>query len=461
VLFHSPPFFVFFAAYFLLHLVTPPRYRLGLILIGGTIFYAWWNPLLAWLPYLLALLGWGGTLWVAGSADPRQRRLRLIMALALLIAPLLLFKYTNFVYRELLQPVLALPDWSSGLSLPLGVSFITFTMIAYLVDYYRGVYPLDRRPHMAAAYMVFFPHLIAGPILRPHELIPQFDRPRPALSADFKLGVLLFTTGLAKKVIFATQLAEVVDRVYAGGGPLSGADYALAIYGFSLQIYCDFSGYTDMAIGLARILGVRLPNNFDRPYIAASISEFWRRWHITLSFWLRDYLYIPLGGNRGSQLGRARNVMITMVLGGLWHGANWTFALWGLCHGLGIVVAHLFGRRKPSPGTRRLRIVLTFHVVTLLWILFRAPDLATAGRVVLGPFTQPFGDVAGFVAANAYSLVLYGLFLAWHPFDTHARVRWAARKVGAPVLWPAVALIWVIAIVVSTGSSAKFIYFDF
>src|SRR5260221_4533782 len=314
-------------------------------------------------------------MWVAGSTNAFQRKLRLIVALALLVAPLLLFKYTNFVYRELLQPALQLPDWSSGLSLPLGISFITFRMIAYLVDYYRGAYPLDRRPHMAAAYMVFFPHLIAGPILRPHELIPQLDRPRPALSADFKLGLLLFTTGLAKKVIFATQLAEVVDRVYAGGGPLSGLDYALASYGFSLQIYCDFSGYTDMAIGLARMLGVRLPNNFARPYGAASISEVLRRSHITLSFLLRDFIYIPLGGHRGGRFERARNLMITMVLGGLWHGANWTFALWGLFHGLGIVVDHLLGRRAPASaparGGRFMRVVLIFHVVTVLWIPFR------------------------------------------------------------------------------------------
>ncbi len=465
MLFHSLQFLVFFAGYFLAHLLTPARWRLAVILVGGTVFYAYWNPRLAWLPYLLALTGWAGSLWVSQGADAAQRKRRFIASVMVLIAPLLLFKYTNFVYRELLQPLLALGDWSTGLSLPLGISFITFTMTAYLVDCYRGAYPADRRPHMAAAYMVFFPHLIAGPILRPRELIPQLDRPRRALDASFRLGIILFTAGLAKKVIFATQLADVVDRVYSGPAGLTGLDYLLAIYGFSLQIYCDFSGYTDMAIGLALMLGVRLPNNFNRPYAAASVTEFWRRWHITLSAWLRDYIYIPLGGNRDGRVARMRNVMITMVIGGLWHGANWTFVIWGACHGACIAVSHLVGRtgpRHPTSGVARyLRILVTFHVVTVLWILFRAPDLAVAARIFTGPFTRPLGDVGGFVAANLYSLALLALFLLWHPFDTHARLRLARRKAAPALLWPVVLLVWVVAITVSTGSSSKFIYFDF
>jgi alginate O-acetyltransferase complex protein AlgI len=465
LLFHSPQFLVFFAGYFLAHRLTPLRYRLVVILMGGTIFYGYWNPALVWLPYLLALIGWAGSMWIAASARAPQRRLRVIASLVLLFAPLVLFKYANFIYRELVQPTLGLSDWSSGLSLPLGISFVTFTMAAYLVDGYRRVYPLDRRAHMAAAYMVFFPHLIAGPILRPHELIPQLNRPRAALGASFKLGVLLFTIGLAKKVIFANQLAEVVDRVYAGGAGLSGYDYLLAIYGFSLQIYCDFSGYTDMAIGLALVLGVRLPNNFNRPYGAASIAEFWRRWHITLSLWLRDYLYIPLGGNRKGRLDRARNVMITMALGGLWHGANWTFVLWGVLHGLGIVLGHLTRRAVesgPAHGlVRALKVAITFHVVTLLWILFRAPDMTVARRVLLGPLVQPLGDSSRFVGANLYPLALLGVFLLWHRFDTHARLRLAARNTHPAILWPAAALVWALAVGVGTGSSAKFIYFDF
>lgn len=463
MLFHSLPFLVFFAVYFLAQLVVPARYRLWLILAGGTTFYGYWNPWLVWLPHLLAMIGWGGARWIAASRDRTGRRRRFGIAVVLLLAPLLFFKYTDFVYREILEPLLSTSDWSLGVPLPLGISFVTFTMMAYLVDYYRGTYPLERRPQMVAGYMVFFPHLIAGPILRPRELIPQLDRPRPALSINAKLGVLLFTLGLAKKVIFANQLADVVSEVYAGGAGATALDYVLAIYGFSLQIYCDFSGYTDMAIGLALLLGVRLPNNFDRPYGAASVAEFWRRWHKTLSFWLRDYLYISLGGNRGGPWRRIRNVMITMVLGGLWHGASWTFALWGAVHGACIAVDHLLrGRRRPRGAiARSVAVVITFHVVTLAWILFRARDLEIAWRVLSGPFVAPLGDVGGFLALNAYSLTLLALFLVTHRFDSHARLRLAADRVMPAVLWPMVALIWAVAVGVSTGSSAKFIYFDF
>lgn len=463
MLFHSPPFLVFFLAYFCVQLLIPRQHRLWLILAGGTVFYAWWNCWLAWLPYSLAMIGWGGAVWISGTDEPIQRRRRLIIALVLLLLPLAVFKYAHFLDTQIVVPMLGLSFWPFELPLPLGISFVTFTMIAYLVDYYRGNYPLERRLHMVAAYMVFFPHLIAGPILRPREIIPQLDHPRRALDINAKLGILLFTAGLAKKVIFGDAVAEVVDRSYTGGPGLTVLDHLFAIYGFALQIYCDFSGYTDMALGLALLLGVRLPGNFKQPYLATSVSDFWRRWHITLSHWLRDYLYIPLGGNRGGALFRARNAMITMVLGGLWHGANWTFVLWGALHGIFIALSGPRGRRSaPLTGWRKiLAILVTLHVVILLWIPFRAPDIATAWRILQGLWTLPLGDPAAFVTTHAYVLLLLGLFVLWHPFDRYARLRWAARHMQPALLWPAIMLVWIIAISVSTGSSAKFIYFDF
>jgi alginate O-acetyltransferase complex protein AlgI len=463
MLFHSPPFFAFFAVYFLLQLAIPIRYRLWLVLAGGTVFYAYWNPWLLWLPYLLALMGWAGALWVSAS-ERNGRRRRLVIAASLLLGPLLFFKYTSFVYREIIAPMLGTPDWSLGLPLPLGISFVTFTMLAYLIDCYRGVYPVEARPQMVSAYMVFFPHLIAGPILRPRELMPQLDRPRRALDINATLGVLIFTVGLVKKVIFAGQLADPVGQVYAGGNGLSALDHLLAIYGFSLQIYCDFSGYTDMAIGLALLLGVKLPNNFTRPYAAASVAEFWRRWHRTLSFWFRDYVYIPLGGNRGTAVRRLRNVMVTMVLAGLWHGASWTFALWGAVHGACIIVNHRRRARiRRAPGTlmRWAAVIVTFHVVTVAWILFRAPDLQTSWRVLSGVVTAPLGDPTVFLSRNGYSVVLLALFLLSHRFDTHARLRLLVMRSRRSLLWPALALTWAAAVALDAGSSAKFIYFDF
>jgi alginate O-acetyltransferase complex protein AlgI len=409
---------------------------------------------------LLALIGWAGAIWVTAAPGAASRQRRLAVSAALLLAPLLFFKYTTFVYQHIVRPILDTPDWSLPLPLPLGISFVTFTMMAYLVDCYRGVYPVEPRARMVSAYMVFFPHLIAGPILRPRELMPQLDRPRSALRVNAVLGILIFTLGLAKKVIFANQLADPVNRVYAGGTGL----YALAIYGFSLQIYCDFSGYTDMAIGLALLLGVKLPNNFSRPYGSASVAEFWRRWHKTLSFWFRDYVYIPLGGNRGEPLQRLRNVMVTMVLAGLWHGASWTFALWGACHGVCIALTHRLGTRQAEASSRLARwatVVVTFHVVTLAWILFRGADLDTSWRVLSGLFMAPLGDPTAFLSRNAYSLALLAFFLATHRFDNHALLRWSATRVPRAVLWPVLGLIWAIAVAVDTGGPAKFIYFDF
>ena len=464
MLFHSPPFFVFFAGYFLAHCLTPPKYRIYLIITGGAIFYAYWNPWLTWVPFLLAFLGWAGAMWISSSSTSQLRRMRLIVSIILLALPLLIFKYTNFVYQQTIQPLLQLPDWTLNVPLPLGVSFVTFTMIAYVVDYYRGIYPLESRFRMVAAYMIFFPHLIAGPILRPREIIPQLDKPCRALDVNAKLAILLFTLGLAKKTIFAGQFADVVDQVYSGASDLTNLDYLLGIYGFSLQIYCDFSGYTDMAIGLAVLIGVRLPNNFSRPYISASVGEFWRRWHMTLSFWLRDYIYIPLGGNRASRPRRALNIMVTMILGGLWHGANWTFVFWGASHGAFIVLGHFlpYQRRDVfSPLLKVLAILITFHIVTILWIPFRAPNMSTVWRVAGGPFTAPAGEVAHFLALNSYSLFLLVLFAVWHPFDTHGRLRFLAMRIKPALLWPMVALVWAIAVSVSAGSSSKFIYFDF
>jgi len=463
MLFHSPQFLVFFAIYFAAQLLIPPRRRLWLVLAGGTIFYGYWNPWLVWLPHLLGLTGWAGARWLAQAGDLSGRKLRFAASVAALLAPLLFFKYVNFLYRQVLGALFVLPDWSLAVPLPLGVSFVTFTMLAYLIDCYRGVYPVEPRAPMVSGYMVFFPHLIAGPILRPRELIPQLAKPRPALAINARLGLLLFTVGLAKKAILANQFADAVDPVYAGGAGLTALDYLLAIYGFPAQIYCDFSGYTDMALGLALLLGVKLPSNFDRPYAAATVAEYWRRWHRTLSFWLRDYIYIPLGGNRGGRWRRARNIMVTMILAGFWHGAGWTFALWGAVHGLAIVFNRLVGGRdrRRSAVAQAGAVLTTFHFVTLAFILFRASDLGTFWRVLSGPFAAPRGDFGAFFALNAYSLLLLAAFYLSHRFDTHARLRLAIRRAHPAVLWSAAALVWAVAIAASAGGSTKFIYFDF
>jgi len=245
----------------------------------------------------------------------------------------------------------------------------------------------------------------------------------------------------------------------------SSLDFLLAIYGFAVQIYCDFSGYTDMAIGLALLLRVRLPNNFSRPYLATSVADFWRRWHITLSLWLRDYIYIPLGGNRCGYRRRILNVMVTMAIGGLWHGANWTFVIWGVLHGIGIVASDAPKRVTALSWMRRapdwLKIAVTFHFVLLAWVFFRAPDLSTVKTVIAGPFVTSWQWSEAEIVRNGFVILLIVAFFLLHRFDRQALVRKLATRLPAAVIWPVLACLCAITVALSAGSSAKFIYFDF
>lgn len=437
-----------------------------LIIAGSIFFYGYWNPSLTWVPCLLILLSYFGGFWLGRPGDQSARRIRLTVMVVLLLLPLAIFKYTNFIYLDILGPLTGATEELLNIPLPLGISFVTFTMIAYLVDIYRGDYRVERRLGTFSGFTLFFPQLIAGPILRPKELIPQLDRPDPREDRAFTVGLSIFTLGLFKKVVFADVIAEAVQRVYEGGGPFSAWDYLTAIFGFSVQIYCDFSGYTDMALGIAVILGINLPNNFSRPYLAVSADEFWRKWHITLSNWIRDYLYIPLGGNRQGPAAQVRNLMVAMGLCGLWHGANWTFVAWGLLHGLGIVACHMSRRLRPKGAERTvpawLGVALTFLFVTAAWILFRSPDMDTVVRVACGPFSAGYAGFSGFFQANKAYLLIIGAFLLTHPLDSHDLVRRFVRKAHPLVFWYTLATAWVVAIGVAMGgTAAKFIYFDF
>jgi alginate O-acetyltransferase complex protein AlgI len=469
MLFSEPTFFAFFLAYFALHVAIPARYRPYLIIAGGTVFYAWWRPIYLWVPYGLSAVAYWGAAWMDRAPTEVVRRRRLVMALVTLLLPLVVVKYSYFVLTAVIglaiDPTLIVTEprqlrWA----LPLGISFITFTAAAYLVDVYRRRYARERSLGPMLAYVLFFPHLIAGPILRPHELIPQIKKLRRALDARFLTGIAIFTLGLVKKLVFADQIAPLVDRVYAAEQALSVWHYVFALYGFTAQIYCDFSGYTDMAIGLAYILCIRLPTNFLRPYGAVSVADFWRRWHITLSHWLRDYLYIPLGGSRLGWRRQIANLLITMGLGGLWHGANWTFVLWGLAHGAALGFVHALRRQRFLSGVnfpRWLSVALTLHFVALAWVLFRAPSLEVAGRIFAGLVAAPAEGSVAFLSQNLFPILLVALFFALHGLDRHARLRWIASHMNKSVLWVIMAAFWIIAVTVSQGSSAKFIYFDF
>ena len=384
-------FAAFFVVVFVLSwaLMPHPRAWRPFILAASYLFYGWidWR----WVLLLIAssVVNTVAAQVIARSPSAAARKRALIAAVAFDLGLLAVFKYVSFFVSETDSALDSIGLGSSiplvQIVLPIGISFFTFQAISYVVDVYRG----DTRAASlvdVAILQAFFPHLVAGPIVRANELLPQLRTPRDPRTVLAGPAIFLIVGGLLKKTVIADELARrVVDPVYNDPAAHSGAEITLAFYAFAAQIYCDFSGYTDMAIGLALLLGYQLPQNFNRPYLALSLRDFWRRWHMTLSRWLRDYLYIPLGGSRNGRLKTYRNVMITMLLGGLWHGASWTFVLWGGIHGVGLS-AERWVRERHS----RIRIpvwvawLVTFHVVCIAWVFFRAPDLATAFDVLGG-----------------------------------------------------------------------------
>jgi alginate O-acetyltransferase complex protein AlgI len=391
VSFPTIEFAAFFAVVFVLSwaLMPHPRAWRPFILAASYFFYGWvdWR----WVLLLAAssIVNTFASQVIARSPSQVTRKRALVGAIVFDVGLLCVFKYLSFFvsqFDDALDSIgLGSPLPLVQIVLPIGISFFTFQAISYVVDVYRGETPAASLMDVAIL-QAFFPHIVAGPIVRANELLPQLRTPRDPRAVLAGPALFLIVGGIVKKTVIADELARrVVDPVYSDPGAHSGAELLAAFYGFAGQIYCDFSGYTDMAIGLALLLGYQLPQNFNRPYLALSLRDFWRRWHMTLSRWLRDYLYIPLGGNRGGRLRTYRNLMITMLLGGLWHGAAWTFLLWGGIHGTALS-AERFARERL--GGFRLPAwaawLVTFHVVCVAWVFFRAPDLDTAFGVLGG-----------------------------------------------------------------------------
>jgi alginate O-acetyltransferase complex protein AlgI len=383
VLFPTVQFAIFFPIVLALSwaLMSRPRAWKPFILLASYVFYAAASWRFCLLLGGITLGNQAAAVLIGRTEDERRRRLILTAAVILDLAALGVFKYYSFFVSQtadvLHQLGLGMPLPLVTVALPVGVSFYTFQAISYVVDVKRRlVAPASLID--AAVYLSFFPHLVAGPIVRAREFLPQLAAPRDPDNVAVGPGVALIALGLIKKVVIADYLARtLVDPVFAVPQAYGGLDALLAAYGYAAQIYCDFSGYTDMAIGLALLMGFVFPQNFRSPYRATGFRDFWRRWHMTLSRFLRDFLYIPLGGNRGGRMMVYRNLMITMLLAGLWHGAAWTFVLWGVFHGLGLVAEHAFGGRLRLPGW--LRWLGTFHLVVFGWILFRSQSLSLVG----------------------------------------------------------------------------------
>jgi len=429
VLFPTPTFAIFFLVVLPLSWLLMPRQRLWLpfMLCASYVFYGWWN----WR-YVFLLAGSTVANQVFAVAIYRSgrepvRRLLVAAAVAANLSVLGYFKYSGFFVSSLENALasLRIPVASSVVTaaLPVGISFYTFMAISYVVDTYRGEFePTSFRRF--AVYLSFFPHLVAGPIVRARELVPQIATRRDPRRVETSRAFQLILTGLFFKVVIANHLAtHIVDDVFAAPDRHSSLEVLAAVYGYAVQIFADFYGYTNIAIGVALLLGFEFPQNFAAPYTAVSIQDFWRRWHMTLSRWLRDYVYIPLGGNRKGRLITYRNLLLTMLLGGLWHGAAWTFVAWGGIHGLALAVERLVGdvrhaRGLPDPPDTALRRwacrLLTFHVVCLAWIFFRADSFARAADVIIRLFTA-WGQASPLVTTSVVLAIVVGIASQYVP----------------------------------------------
>jgi alginate O-acetyltransferase complex protein AlgI len=485
MIFNSFTFIAFFIIILILHNLPFLSWKTKKInlLIASYIFYAAWNP-----PFILLL--WLSTVvdYFVGRAlynqqNIRKRKFLLVISLIGNLGMLCFFKYGTFLLENFTALVNAIGfDFhpaKPNIILPAGISFYTFTTLCYTIDMYKRKSEPVRSLLDFSLFVTFFPHLVAGPIVRPPQLVPQFETPRRANQLQLTQGLFLLSLGLFMKVVLAdTFLAAPADTVFGFKGLLSGVDAWTGVLAFSGQIFFDFAGYSTCAIGVAMCLGFVLPENFRYPYAAIGFSDFWRRWHITLSLWLRDYLYIELGGNRKGELRTYFNLMATMLLGGLWHGASWTFVVWGALHGTYLCIERLIqGRFKPVPemklqkasfvprmtaGASQFSLAMfTFFLVTITWVFFRSPDFTGAWNLLTSMFGQadkgtlllPTVDIL-----KVLIVIVPTLFFHWIMRNT------SVLQVAQKINWLVLGIVWavlLIALVISQKTGDSFIYFQF
>lgn len=448
MLFNSYSFVYFFVVFFPLYWVLPHRGQNLLILAASYFFYSCWDPRFLGLLVASTVVDYALALAVYAEGRPGRRKLLLAASMALNLGFLGFFKYYNF-FAESLQSALRGVGWEVPLGhlnvvLPVGISFYTFQSMSYVIDAYRREIVPTRNLIQFAAFVSFFPHLVAGPIMRPTSLLPQIEKPRTFRGEQFQEGCSLIFWGLVKKCVIADNLALIVDDLFAR--PAGGLDSGLvfvAMYAFAFQIYCDFSGYTDIARGVSKTIGFELALNFNLPFLAANPKELWARWHISLSSWLRDYLYIPLGGSRGGLMRTCRNLMITMTLCGLWHGASWSCVVWGAFCG-----AWLCAHRAVEPWLRRvvpegglpaaawhlLAVIATFHLFAFGVALLRTPSLAHYGAMLeamVMHWSLPSREVIAPVAAYCLPLLCVQVWEARaKDLNVFLRSPWPLRSLG-------------------------------
>ena len=455
MLFNSAPFvYVFlpltFAGFFLIARVSR-LWAAAWLTLASIFFYGWWNP--KYVPLLIGSMLFNYLVArLLGAGGKPARRWLLLVGIAGDLLLLGYFKYAHFLL-DTVEHISGVRIQLAEIVLPLGISFFTFTQIAFLVDTYRGLAREPRFLHYAL-FVTYFPHLIAGPILHHSEMMPQFARTATyrLSSGNVSVGLTIFVIGLFKKVILADNIAQFAAPAFnaaAAGHPLSLLEAWGAALAYALQLYFDFSGYSDMAIGVSRLFGITLPLNFNSPYKAVNIIDFWRRWHMTLSRFLRDYLYFPLGGNRRGPARRHLNLLLTMLLGGLWHGAGWTYVIWGGLHGCFLIVNHGWQALRGSLGwqprstwlTRGMSIAVTFTSVLVGWVFFRAASISAATVMLSGMAGQngvvlPAGWKGHLAQPLADALTRSGVVFDSMIFDGVLQIAWTAALLAVAWFWP-------------------------
>jgi D-alanyl-lipoteichoic acid acyltransferase DltB (MBOAT superfamily) len=446
------------------------------MLAASYVFYAWYDWRFIFLLAASTLINAAAGNLIHPARSPRVRKRVLHLALVADLGLLGFYKYFDFgaasidnVLRDI--GFHGTPIGLVSITVPVGISFFTFMAMSYVIDIYRRTLAPSSLLDFAV-YLSFFPHLLSGPIVRGSELLPQLAEAdeRDPRRVDFPAAAYLIFGGLFKKVVISSYVSSaIVAPVFSSPGVHSAPEILLAAYGYAVQIYCDFSGYTDIAIGCAALLGFRFPQNFDRPYTARSVQDFWRRWHMTLSFWLRDYLYFPLGGSRGSHGQLYRNLMITMVLGGLWHGAAWTFVIWGAVHGVAQCVGHWRrGRRRAlglppqsdAPAAVWVQRIITFHIVCFGWIFFNAPTLNDAFTMITRLFTT-WGEPAPLVRWQVIAVIVFSVGLQYLPHGWAAMVQSSIARMSLAAKGAILAASLLVITTLGPPGVAPFIYYKF
>jgi alginate O-acetyltransferase complex protein AlgI len=452
--------FAFLPLFLVCYYLTAWRAKSALILVFSYIFYGWWRPDFLGLLLGVTAISYAFALAIDSSKDEGKRYRLLTIAVSANLLALGYFKYVNFGIESLNNGLTALgfqPIAFAHVLLPIGLSFYIFHAISYLVDIYRHEAPPARNFIDFAAFIALFPHLVAGPVLRYHLLAAQFKSRVHSLQ-KFSRGCVIFMIGFCKKVLIADTVAPLADAGFQVGSPTL-ADAWLGAAAYTVQLYFDFSGYTDMAIGLALMIGFIFPENFNDPYVSRSITEFWKRWHMSLSNWLREYLYIALGGNRKGLTRTYINLFLTMLLGGLWHGANWTFVIWGAWHGAILVLERFWEQRFGKPLLPvPIRVAKTMLLVIIGWVVFRATDLASA----LGMYKGMLGlngvslspSVEWQVTPDRMGVLVAGVCLVY-------AMPWLRRRNGSMLRYLIVPLfLWAVA-TLSSQTFTPFLYFQF